>query len=341
MAVEATRKDAAAQEVGFDAAGFRRALGSFATGVTIITTRSADGQPLGLTANSFNSVSLNPPLVLWSLANSSRSLDAFRKAEYWAVHILATHQEALSGRFARTGEDKFAGLAVDQGIGGIPLLHDCTARFQCRTAFQYEGGDHIIFVGEVLDFDWTETAPLVFHGGRYAHATRRDPPGALPRHAEIAGSFSEDFLGYLLGRAHFRFYARIRPLLQQEQLSDEQFFVLSTLTLKKSVSDASLGQGLAGILDEGSRQALAELLERGFVRSTSGSEAGHAAYELTETGAACAVRVISAAKSVESEVLEKLGAADSPALKLLLNRLLTVIDPEAVAMWGEPPSGKQ
>lgn len=316
----------------FDAAGFRRALGSFATGVTIITTRADDGQPLGLTVNSFNSVSLDPPLVLWSLANNSRNLEAFRRAEHWAVHVLATQQEALSGRFARASEDKFAGIDLDEGIGATPLLRDCTARFQCKTMFQYEGGDHVIFVGEVLSYDFTESAPLVFHGGRYAHATRRDPPGAQPRSAEIAGSFSDDFLGYLLGRAHFRFYARIRPLLAQEHLDDEQFFVLSSLTLKRTVSADSLGQGLAGILETAAVDALSSLVARGLVRAIS-EDAD--AFELTEAGAACAIRVISAAKSVESEVLEKLGAADSPALKVLLNHLLAVIDPDAVALWSD------
>lgn len=315
-----------------NAADFRRALGSFATGVTIVTTRGTDGQPLGLTVNSFNSVSLDPPLVLWSLANNSRNLEAFRKAGHWAVHVLATQQEALSSRFARAGEDKFAGVDCDVGVGDTPLLPDCTARFQCRTTFQYEGGDHTIFVGEVLDFDVSDAPPLVFHGGQYAHATRRDRAAAAPRSAEIAGSFSEDFLGYLLGRAHFRFYARIRPLLAQAQLSDEQFFVLSTLTLKRVVSGANLGRGLAGILEEAMQDALASLVERGLVRVTSDDAA---LYELTDSGAACAVQVISAAKAVESEVLAKLGPADTPALKLLLGRLLTMIDPDAVALWSD------
>src|SRR5437660_10933883 len=100
----------------FDAGEFRRALGSFATGVTIITTRAPDGAPLGLTVNSFNSVSLNPPLVLWSLANNSLSLAAFRAAPVWAVHVLAADQEDLSSRFARRGENKFAGLELDRGV---------------------------------------------------------------------------------------------------------------------------------------------------------------------------------------------------------------------------------
>ena len=323
----------------FDSKGFRRALGSFATGVTIVTTRSDAGVPLGLTVNSFNSVSLDPPLVLWSLANTSRNLEAFRSATHWAVHVLATHQEALSGRFARAGEDKFNGIETGIGAGQVPLLRGCTACFQCRSAFQYKGGDHVIFVGEVLSFESTETAPLVFHGGRYAQTIQRDAPDRpTPRSAEIAGSFSEDFLGYLLGRAHFRFYARIRPLLEQESLGDEEFFVLSALTLKQAVSDISLSQGLAGILHRNVDEALAALERRGLVRATF---SGNAAYELTEAGAACAVRIISAAKSIESEVLRALGPTDSPALKSLLNRLLTQIDPDASALWksGSADSG--
>src|SRR5689334_5642987 len=97
----------------FDPKEFRKALGAFATGVTIITTRAPDGTPLGLTVNSFNSVSLNPPLVLWSLENASLSLPAFRDAPYWAVHVLASDQEELSGRFARRGANKFAGLTLE------------------------------------------------------------------------------------------------------------------------------------------------------------------------------------------------------------------------------------
>lgn len=136
---------------GFDPQDFRAALGTFTTGVTIITTRAADGEPIGITANSFNSVSLNPPLVLWSLAKNARSREAFANAKHWNVHVLSAAQEALSGRFARQGEDKFSGLELDEGISKAPLLNGCTARFQCRTAFSYDGGDHIIFVGEVLE----------------------------------------------------------------------------------------------------------------------------------------------------------------------------------------------
>ncbi|NKF22011.1 flavin reductase [Solimonas marina] len=316
----------------FDAGEFRKALGAFATGVTIITTRAADGTPVGLTANSFNSVSLNPPLVLWSLANSSASLEVFRNAEHWAVHVLATDQEDLSGRFAKRGIDKFAGLECDTGAGGVPLLRGCTARFECRTAFQYEGGDHLIFVGEVQAFDRAESAPLVFHGGRYAHATHRDAPGLQPRTAHLAGSFSEDFLGYLLGRSHFRFFAPLREALDGEGLSDMEFYVLSTLTLKPELTAQELADGMAGVLDDRRKAALDSLVGR---EMASYRNDGVIAYELTEHGREVALRLISRAKALESQVIERLGP-DAAILKSLLNRLLAEIDPSAATLWQAP-----
>lgn len=157
----------------WDVREFRQALGAFATGVTVITTVGQDGQPIGLTANSFNSVSLDPPLVLWSLAKKAFSLQDFQQAAHWTVHVLSAEQEALSNQFARAGEDKFAGVQTEAGLGGVPLLPDCAARFECTPEFQYEGGDHIIFVGRVERFERNAVAPLVFHAGRYARAIEK------------------------------------------------------------------------------------------------------------------------------------------------------------------------
>jgi len=325
-----------------DAAEFRKALGAFATGVTIITTRAPDGTPLGLTCNSFNSVSLNPPMVLWSLAQNALSLPVFRAAKHWAVHVLAADQDELSARFARRGENKFAGLELDAGIGDIPLLRGCTARFQCRTAFQYDGGDHVIFVGEVLSFDRSDAAPLVFHGGKYAHAARREAPGSRPRQPFLAGSFSEDFLGYLLGRGHFQFFARLRQDLVREGLSDEEFYVLSTLTLKRVMTAPQITAAMAGILDERSGHALDALVQRGLVaEGPAVAEMDHPEFSLTEAGRACALRLISAAKAVESQMIARLGEGDALALKSLLNRLLGALEPAAGELWaarGQAPS---
>ncbi len=324
------------QDTAFDAKAFRQALGSFATGVTIITARAPDGTPMGLTANSFNSVSLDPPLVLWSLANNAMSFDHFKAASHWAVHVLTADQEALSGRFARRGEDKFAGLEVETGAGDVPLLKDCAARFQCRTASTYQGGDHLIFIGEVLAFDQSETAPLVFHGGRYAHATRRDGPAEKPRAPELAGSFGEDFLGYLLGRSHFQFFGRIRGLLAAQQLGDEAFYLLSTLTLKHVMTGAELEQGMAGVLNRSACDAIGELMARGLAEQLPGRDAEGGAYQLTDQGSATALELIAAAKAVESEVLERLGPGEGAVLKSLLNRLVHAIDPGVEALWRSP-----
>lgn len=151
-----------------DSRKFRQALGAFPTGVTIVTTSDAAGADVGVTANSFNSVSLSPPLILWSFGRSSTKITAFQQARHFAVHVLANDQEALARTFAQRGIDRFAGLQTTRGPDGIPLLEGCAARFECRTAFQYEGGDHVIFVGEVLSFEHWDHEPLVFKRGRFA-----------------------------------------------------------------------------------------------------------------------------------------------------------------------------
>ena len=151
----------------FDPTAFRDALGSFVTGVTIVTTRDENGQPFGLTANSFNSVSLDPPMVLWSLSLESGTLPIFRDADHWAVHVLAADQQTMSDRFAQPGRAKFDGLDLRDGPEGAPLLDGYAARFGCRARFEYEGGDHAIFLGEVVDFDRRDAEPLIYHGGRY------------------------------------------------------------------------------------------------------------------------------------------------------------------------------
>lgn len=153
-----------------DSQSLRHALGAFATGVTIITAVDGDGHDVGMTVNSFNSVSLTPPMVLWSLGRSSTNIAAFLQAKHFAVHVLAADQEALATRFAQRGIDRFAGMERGRGPDGIPLLDGAAARFQCRTAFQYEGGDHVIFVGEVLHYDHWPREPLVFKRGRFALA---------------------------------------------------------------------------------------------------------------------------------------------------------------------------
>lgn len=157
------------QAATFDPKEFRRALGTFPTGVAIITTRGPDGQPVGLTCNSFSSVSLDPPLVLWSLRSNSKSLATFRAASSFAINVLAEDQGKLSARFASsTIADKFDGVAHGEGFRGVPLIDDCLARFECSTYSEHEAGDHVVFIGRVERFDHgRQEDPLVFYKGAY------------------------------------------------------------------------------------------------------------------------------------------------------------------------------
>lgn len=149
-------------------ASLRAALGRFATGVTIVTTRAGDGTPLGLTVNSFNSVSLAPPLVLWSLAQGAASMPTFLAGADYAIHVLSAEQRDLAERFASKEEDRWQGLAWREGLSGVPLLDGAVAVFECRQRSRYPEGDHVIIVGEVLRCTHrADLAPLLYHGGRF------------------------------------------------------------------------------------------------------------------------------------------------------------------------------
>ncbi len=157
-----------AAEPSFSPAEFRAALGMFATGVTIVTARHPDGHLIGLTANSFNSVSLHPPLVLWSLSRAAGSMPTFTSGSHYAINILAADQKDLADRFARKDVDRWAGVAFREGSGGAPVLEGTAAVFECFNRSRYEEGDHVIFVGEVERCERNELAtPLIFQGGRY------------------------------------------------------------------------------------------------------------------------------------------------------------------------------
>jgi flavin reductase (DIM6/NTAB) family NADH-FMN oxidoreductase RutF len=150
------------------AQAMRSALGLFATGVTIVTARDSNGTPIGLTANSFNSVSLTPPLVLWSLGLKAGSLQTFLQAKHYAIHVLSVEQQALAEVFASKGADRFAALDVGSGLGQVPIISGCAAVFECTNRSQYPEGDHVILVGEVLACQHDATrSPLLFHGGKF------------------------------------------------------------------------------------------------------------------------------------------------------------------------------
>jgi flavin reductase (DIM6/NTAB) family NADH-FMN oxidoreductase RutF len=159
---------ARARPPSFSASEFRQALGMFATGVTIVTTRTAQGALVGLTASSFNSVSLEPPLVLWSLARSSGSMPAMGTGSHYAINILAADQLALAEQFAQKKTDRWLNVEFTEGASGAPVIAGCAATFECFNRSRYDEGDHVIFVGEVERCTHRDdAAPLLYHGGRF------------------------------------------------------------------------------------------------------------------------------------------------------------------------------
>lgn len=190
-----------------DTGAFRRALGSFPTGVTIITASGPDG-PVGVTANSFSSVSLDPPLILWSISHASRSYRAFLDSKHFAINILADNQIGVSQRFSSSIDDKFGLVSWREGKTGSPLIDDALAYFDCICEATYEGGDHTIMVGRVVDFARYEGAPLAFFQGRYGvmvdHPEITTKTSVLRSKDTIDTNLADLPLFSLIAKAHYK-----------------------------------------------------------------------------------------------------------------------------------------
>ena len=290
---------------------FRKALGSFATGVTVVTTRGTENNDIGLTANSFNSVSLEPPMILWSLGKSALSMPQFRAAKYFAVHILSEDQEALSGQFAKRGVDKFAGVEIERGPNDVPLLKHCAARFVCKTAHQYEGGDHIIFVGEVIEFTHWERPPLAFHGGQYSQLLKT-PASTQKR----GGDVSDESLGYLLRVASRQMLVLLKVALMAQRLSVAQYYVLAALAKYGHRSLEQVTELLAKGEAVPSRAELDELMQRGLIETIDGQ------CHLSDAGAKLHVELMSIYKASESDALSGLDYETQQMLHIALLKVI-------------------
>lgn len=150
-----------------DTRALRNALGNFATGITVMTTLDTNGKPQGMTANSFSSVSLEPPLVSWCVGRESRLFNLFQSTHYFAVNILHRNQQSVSQLFSNSHDNKFEETPWHSGLNGLPLLDDCYCQLQCKIEHRYSAGDHVILIGRVLDFKSQPMSPLIFHGGQY------------------------------------------------------------------------------------------------------------------------------------------------------------------------------
>lgn len=244
----------------FEAKELRQVFSQFPTGVTVITTRTLEGEPIGVTASSFNTVSVDPALILWSIDKGSYSLEAFKSCNHFCINILSDQQISISNRFAGRGKDKFNGISYENGLDNCPLLPDALAQIQCKIWNIYEGGDHLIVVGEVVDYKITNNArPLVFSQGSYSQASPHydvlnDNQEALINKHE----FLEDHLLYLLRASYNQlskvFYERLNAIAG---VSPEAWRIYACLSNGEALELSELGylvmQPINALLDTLSR----------------------------------------------------------------------------------------
>ena len=250
----------------FDVKEFRRALGQFPTGVTVVSTRNSDGSLAGLTASSFNSVSLQPPLILWSVAKGTYCARVFESAEFFVVNVLGKQQVDISNACASPAADRFAGIDYRQGRNGCPVIAGAAAYFECRTWNRYDGGDHLIVVGEVLDFHYSDQVmPLVFTRGSYAVSAPQAPLNGCTGQALPQDGFLSNFLLYQLNKVYAGYSAELYPLLQSEfGISPEEWRVITLLADVGPMALKSLAERVSQPQQE-CRDSLQRLARRGYL----------------------------------------------------------------------------
>lgn len=296
---------------------FRQALGQFPTGVTVVTAQNGD-HPVGMTANSFSSVSLDPPLVLWSVAKSSPSHDPFVAADAFAIHFLSADHGDLAKRFGRRSADKFADVEHRPGVTGAPLIDGLAPIFECKTWARYPGGDHTILVGEVVRFVERNHDPLVFHSGqmrRIDKGQRQAPPLA-------SDSFARNYLPYLLARASFNVSSEFHARLKEWDLTVPEWRVLACLTDVEGLSVGELAAmalmkqpGLTKTLD---RMENEDLLKR----KSAESDRRRVTLHLTAKGRARVKPVLQAALTHEATVLSRFSDDERATIKYALDLLI-------------------
>ena len=309
----------------FTSRQLRDALGLFATGVTVVTARDEAGEPVGMTASSFNSVSLDPPLVLWSVGNAALSAPAFKAARRFAIHVLSSRQSALSNRFARSGSDKFGGLEWSEDGDGVPLLPGVAARFDCVTHALHEGGDHTIVVGRVIGLGAANLEPLVFAGGGYATAVPLRAPMEVVADAGagagVAGGGLEDLLFYRLSRAYHELAGSVHEAVREAGLTLGEWRVLASLSGGARVDRATLARRTFQD-PESLSDTLAGLAEAGLCAVDGTQVRG-----LPE-GDRRVARIFAQARRLEDALTGTMDRHERAGLEELLGKLLAATDGE-------------
>ncbi|RTE67604.1 flavin reductase [Amphritea opalescens] len=308
-------------QTDFDPKDFRRALSQFPTGVTVITTIDAEGKPVGVTASSFNSVSMEPTLVLWSIDKGAHSLSAFEHAKHFAVNILGSDQVDTSNNFASRGEDKFANAAYTSGLGESPLLNEYAAQFECKTWAVYEGGDHLILVGEVIKYRYNDVVePLVFARGHYAISAQHPETmnSSSPcEQANTEGDFVGDHLLYLVRNLYQELSASLYPKLQNEHdINPEEWRILARMTSCPAISISDL-TGMVMQPEIALRQTADWMVEKDLVEYQTTD-----ILKVTDKGAKIAARLRDLAITEEAKLLSQLPNNEAGQLKANLKTLI-------------------
>ncbi|AMS45324.1 flavin reductase [Aminobacter aminovorans] len=315
-----TRPLADVGDPALDPKAFRRALGSFPTGVTIITS-AGNGGPVGVTANSFSSVSLDPPLVLWSLSHGSRSYQAFKECEHFAINVLTEDQVDVSQAFASASEDKFSLAAWRKGQTGSPLIDNALAYFDCVCEARYEGGDHTIMIGRVVDFARYEGAPLAFSQGRYGVTVDHPDLAAKdPSEKQERADFAEFPLLSLIAKAHYKVDDGLEERRAAAGFSPVGSKVLAGLYNSPPLSAEELSRRM--YLDRREvDDSLSEFLTSGDVERSGGDR-----YELSESGRIRRRLIIDYLSKYQSEQLADISSTDLAIARRVLERFLAKTD---------------
>lgn len=306
------------QKTEFDPKSFRRALGNFATGVTIITARAASGTNVGITASSFSSLSLDPPLILWSSIKDTPSCKLFETATHFAVNILASDQMDMSNHFARQQEDKFDRYEWEEGVGGAPIFPNCAGRFQCESYDKLDGGDHWIFIGRVVSFDDYGRSPLCFHQGSYSMVFNH-PETYSADDEESSENADQGRMGnhgfFLMLRAVRAYQERYRPKLETLGLNLIESRILLVLNDIPNLDAEALSVHVHSPADE-AHEALLSLAGRKMVTANGDK------YVVTDLGRAKTNQTWDIAEAHAKETFESFSDADVETFNKVLRQLI-------------------
>jgi flavin reductase (DIM6/NTAB) family NADH-FMN oxidoreductase RutF/DNA-binding MarR family transcriptional regulator len=298
-----------------DVRELRNCFGKFATGITVITAIAPDGTKLGLTVNSFSSLSIDPPMILWSLDKQSKSMDALCAAPHFAVNVLASGQMDLSNIFARTSDEKFDGIELEQSELGLPLLAGTVAHFECRNINQIDGGDHVIFIGYVENFDMGSKKPLLYTNGEYTVAARH-PGTRLAEPVEEARSSSDEFIIPLLLRSYWEISDPFYKELQDEGIPSSHARILIHLSHSPELTNSELSQAIRVDITSVAMSVI-WLCDNGHLNRIEDNK-----LVISKKGLSHLNTVQSRAERFEKEILDGYSDQDVDMLKSMLRKLI-------------------